>query len=106
MKYNNGGTAFPSIGIETDMDEGNKGHVYSYEDEKGMTLWDYFACKGMELASDVCHDMDTESAEEELNMKKGTGVSAKDWPRLIAKQAFDFADAMIAEREKRMKGEK
>ena len=75
-KINDGGPAFP-VG-SGDM-----------RDPVGMTLRDYFAAKAMQgmLADSQTRESCPESQEEK-------------WMRSFARVCYDFADAMIAAREK------
>lgn len=72
--FDNGDAAFPSDG----------GGVYA--PWPGMDLRDYFAAKAMAAAISANDNSD--------------GVPLKDMPRAIAKMAYIFADAMIAERKR------
>jgi hypothetical protein len=82
MSENNGGLAFPSNYVE--QHGKNEGMQFV---TGGMTLRDYFA--GQALAGELA------SQSESFLYKVGT-----DGATSAAKRAFEFADAMIAERDK------
>lgn len=79
----NGGPAFPSEAMVHDVPSGE--HRWLLHD--GMTLRDYFAAKalmGMIASSPVCNRTDAKQVNK---------------PRWAA-QAYEFADAMLKERDK------
>ena len=82
-KFDMGGSAFP---VNT-ANITNPGACFA---DEGMTLWDSFTEKAMEacIAGTVAHS--------------GRWPS----PEKVAKQAGLYADAMIAERKRRMEGQK
>jgi len=71
--FNGGGAAFPRTGV------GNAGHSYDVPAQDGMSLRDYFAAKAMHAI--MLHP-------------SSNGKDSYD----IAMNAYDIADAMLAER--------
>lgn len=61
----------------------------------GMTLRDYFAAKAMQAL--IRELANTEQADEEMQK---LGLVEGDFDRLVAKCSYDYADAMLKEREK------
>lgn len=91
-KYDGGGAAFPCCDTRFEPTPDDF--------QTGMTLWDYFAAHAPAAIFD-CGGT-TADAAKELGMEVGSYICSRDWPKLCAKYAADFADAMIAERRKRM----
>ena len=76
---NTGGAAFP---IPKDRD-------ISYSHKNGMTLRDYFAAKALEgLISKMAFELHADHEK------------AKEVHKYLARSAYSYADAMLAEREK------
>lgn len=90
-KINNGGSAFPESYVGKDRPHEGIGD--------GMTLRDYFAAKAMALAQADGGQGTAADAEKELGMEPGTYSSKKHWPLLMAKYAYEYADAMLKARE-------
>lgn len=86
----NGGPAFPESYTGPDRPHEGMGG--------GMTLLDYFAAKAMQSLSATQDSMAAISKQAKLD-----GVNSV---RFIAAASYDFADAMLAEREKRFGGAK
>jgi uncharacterized protein with HEPN domain len=93
MNKPDGGPAFPIPSPEMAF------QGQTIKETQGMTLRDYFAAKAMDVAGDSTLTVG-EAAKE-------IGIEAKDyngrthWPLIVAKRAYQVADAMIAEREKK-----
>ena len=85
--FNDGGTAFPQLNVEVISDSMAVQNVSG-----GMSLWDFYAAAALTgmLSSEVGGDGLCPP------MTKG-----EDYKTTIIKAAFGFADAAIAEREKR-----
>lgn len=77
MSIPDGGPAFPSDNYRSD--------------ERGMSLRDWFA--GMALQGRLSNDTLLSNAEQ-------SGLPSDKFPETMARQAYGFADAMIAERNK------
>lgn len=86
---NTGGSAFPECGV-WDGDRNQVNPVGAYFDAGGMTLLDYFAAKALEAL--IAKDN-----------KDGENRGKKAVP-IMAAFAYEYADAMIAERAKRQGG--
>lgn len=76
-------SAFPQI--QTQQPNENKGESFEVYSEGGMTLRDYFAAKAMQGFCSLTEDGSSEPM-----------MGAAD----TAKAAYNYADAMLAEREK------
>lgn len=82
-------SAFPVVA------ENGLGHV-----SDGMSLWDYFAGQAM-ANSAICHG---NAADWQLTEWFGpSACNITKW-QIVAKQAREYADAMLAEREKGERG--
>ena len=79
MNDNTGGPAFPYV-CDADFDYGT-----------GMTLRDYFAAKAMQA---ILRGYDAVSSFEDEEVNDPEGM-----PKLIAKDAYIMADAMLKARE-------
>ena len=84
MGKNNGGPAFPNS---------NRSRF----DATGMTLRDYFAAKALPMVSKECEQVTAAEAIKELGIEAPYDYSVH-WPALIAKRAYEMADAMLAAR--------
>ena len=90
-----GGAAFP----RPPWSDPNNPQNYVYEQE-GMTLWEYYAGHAPP------YPLEDESIGDAA---KRIGVDVNDykyevhWPMLVARWNFQYADAMIAERNRRLK---
>ena len=83
-KIDDGGPAFPSMGIETDLlSHGEKpySHTYSFDEASGMSLRDYFAAKAMNGLLAAEHD------DNERSVKA------------IVQISYAIADAMLKARK-------
>ena len=95
-KKHDGGPAFPVSTGPEEVDGGYYGHQdgpFTYQ-FGGMTLRDYFAAKAMQALIGELSNTDQAVAEME---RLGLGESQFD--RLVAKCAYDYADAMLAARD-------
>ena len=72
-KFDDGGPAFPNVGDGSDYD--------------GMSLWDYYAAHAPEMTEQWWAD---------------SSDSKETWAKADAAWRFNHANAMIAERKKRM----
>lgn len=89
---NDGGPAFPVYSQPAP-------ELSFQADSAGMSLRDYFAARALQAVAGAAAF--NQVAED---MMKRAGINpARDTDKFIAMLAYDFADAMIAEREKRMK---
>jgi len=79
-----GGQAFP-------VPAGNFSGGESWSSDNGMSLRDYFAAKAPTMPRHAFEELD----------RAGTGSSAPWMARRLAAWAYLFADAMLAERDKR-----
>ena len=90
-KIKDGGSAFPS-GVEEVKYPENGGAITSIKMQpanKGMTLRDYFAAKAMQGLLSNKHMGDA-----------ALHGSAQEWLKEMSEAAYEFADAMLAERER------
>ena len=85
MTPKDGGPAFPREDYQAD----------DAPDQRGMSLRDYFAGRALAV---LVHDLITGS-----HIKDGIGISLADDTRAVAGEAYCYADAMLAEREKEPK---
>ena len=87
-----GGAAFPSTNELTqrvgDVVFGTSGH-------RGMSLRDYFAAKAMQALIAAAHS--GHGTDAIMKAAEATGLSES---RIISSAAYDYADAMLAHREK------
>lgn len=70
----------------------------------GMTLADEFAKASMQLAVDRCASMEMSTVCAKLGIDAIDYNSDVHWPALVARQAFDFGAAMVAEKRRREGG--
>jgi hypothetical protein len=100
---NDGGSVFPTISGKYHIDEGafdaRKTQSGEFTAQGGMTLRDYFAARAMPLAQEDGGHGTAAEAEKEFGMKPGTYSARIHRPLLMAKAAYQYADAMIAERK-------
>lgn len=89
MSKNDGGPAFPQHDLKDSGDGGEWEHVIT----GGMTLRDYFAAHALSL---FCEEPLLTSFRE-LGEKRGLTL-----PQAVAKAAYNYADAMLAERDVRL----
>lgn len=92
MNKDNGGPAFVFPGFEFFDTRANDGvgERVVYEPHKGMNLRDYFAAKAMQaVIHEGCYDYE-----------EGGSDTAIARCRFAARDAYAFADAMLAERAK------
>ena len=87
MSVNDGGSAFPVVASTGDPRDG----VYCRD---GMSLRDYFA--GQAIAGVFACIVSTDACTALLKASASAGKSIED---LVAKSAYQFADAMLAARE-------
>jgi hypothetical protein len=85
----NGGTAFPM----TFYDRDSTGEYQPREQCEGMTLRDYFASKAMQGLIKEIQILDRYFNEAEIDGREKITAA-------VAEIAYDYADAMIAERNK------
>lgn len=76
------------------LDSTRGGQAYECCDV-GMSLRDYFAAKAMQAL--ISQLSNTDQADEEM---RRLGLGEGEFDKLIAKCAYDYADAMMFEREK------
>jgi len=88
-KPNDGGPAYPTTHYQYSAPR-----EFSPETWEGMTIRDYFA--GQALASLILR---AGSGEADIEMER-LGLIHGETDKLCAKCAYDYADAMLAEREK------
>ena len=62
----------------------------------GMTLRDYFAAKAMDIAGSEMVELNVADAKQILGVDEYKAFDH--YPALVAKYAYKYADAMIAER--------
>jgi hypothetical protein len=65
----------------------------------GMTLRDYFAAKALGSPNIFAADEPISSCEAELGLPRGTYDYRRHFKLLIAKRAYDYADAMLEARK-------
>lgn len=88
MSVRNGGDAFPSPGVV--MPDGSQQGAYA-----GMTLRDYFAAKALSIS-----DPRYQPPEWQLRAWFGGDAGGITREQIAARQAYEYADAMLAERAK------
>lgn len=88
MNVNDGGTAFPVVASTGDPRDG----VYCRD---GMSLRDYFA--GQAIAGVIRSTVEADSAAVLSESADATGLAIE---QVIARSAYEIADAMLAVREK------
>lgn len=86
-----GGPAFPNTWFDRD----STGQMVSREHYEGMALRDYFAAKAMAA---LIEKTGTAMADEAM---RTLGYGPGETDKLVAKCAYDYADAMLAAREQR-----
>lgn len=95
MSVNDGGPAFPH-GPLGDTMHGEEGRVWhQFPAGAGMTLRDYFA--GQAIAGVIRSTVEADSAAVLSESADATGLAIE---QVIARSAYEIADAMLAAREK------
>lgn len=89
MSNKDGGTAFP--GALQKASDGRSGVYYEVTDG-GMSMRDYFAAEAMPLAQELMM--------AEISVDSLAKEHAEDPAAYVAKMAYGYADAMLAERAK------
>ena len=92
---NDGGPAFPQQLSDGQRERGCSAD-FGYG---GMSLRDWFAGQALSTAAQDTGGT-VASAAKELGIPIGEYDGKKHWPKLVAKSAYAYADAMLAEREK------
>jgi hypothetical protein len=89
---NNGGPAFPQPPC---ADSSGGFLLPTHFGLEGMTLRDYFAAKAMQSLISLMEN--TEDADAEM---RKLGLGEGEFDKLVAKCAYDYADAMIERRDR------
>lgn len=92
--------AFPCMGIATDYDAKNDtSDTYSYNEQEGMLLRDYFAAKAMQSMQE--QRMTVSDAAAEIGIEPKEYNNKIHWPLVVAANAYKYADAMLEARKEK-----